>query len=129
LVVMVVCALLAARAAFAQAPGVATLQVTVVDQTGGVIPNATVRVSGTEEATKSVTPPPAASGSNGTATFTGLRSGRYSIEAAFPGFETRLLKDVRLRNGDNKQVALLRLERLEAAVTVEQDRQQAAADP
>jgi carboxypeptidase family protein len=129
LLLLLMCALLAADRAFAQAPAAATLHVTVVDQTGGVIPNATVSVSGVEESTKSVAAQPVTSGTNGIATIAGLRAGRYAIEATFPGFETRLLKDVRLRNGDNKQVAMLTIARLQTDVTVGQDRQQAAADP
>ena len=56
------------------------------------------------------------------------RPGRYSIAAEFPGFQTRALPDVRIRSGENRQVLMLPLERLEAAVTVERDRQQAASD-
>ena len=46
------------------------------------------------------------------ATVAGLRPGRYSIQASFPGFDTRTLADVRVRNGDNKQVAVLAIARV-----------------
>jgi hypothetical protein len=36
--------------------------------------------------------------------------GRYSVQAAFPGFETRRLPDVRVRNGENRQLLLLFIE-------------------
>src|SRR5207245_8192910 len=49
--------------------------------------------------------------------------------AEFPGFDPRVLKDVRVRSGENKQVAVLTIQKLEASVTVGQDKQQAAADP
>jgi hypothetical protein len=39
-----------------------------------------------------------------------------------------VLSYVRIRNGENKQVAVLTIQRIETAVTVDQDRQQAAAD-
>ena len=65
----------------------------------------------------------------GIATLSGLAPGRYTIQAEFPGFDTRTLQDVRIRSGENKQVAVLPIPKLEASVNVEQDKQQAAADP
>src|SRR5262249_16671707 len=44
-------------------------------------------------------------------------------------FETRTLPEVRIRAGENKQVAVLQLPKIEASVTVGQDKQAAAADP
>ena len=58
----------------------------------------------------------------------GLRPGRYAIQAEFPGFEASVLKDVRLRAGDNRQVVTLALQKLEDTITVGRDRQEAAAD-
>jgi Carboxypeptidase regulatory-like domain/TonB dependent receptor len=109
------------------APG-ATLRVTVVDQTGAVIVGATVSVAGIDDATRSATIAPVKTSDTGVAIVPALVPGRYAIQAAFPGFETRQLGDVRVRSGENRQVAVLAIERVQTAVTVEQDKQQAAAD-
>jgi hypothetical protein len=114
--------------ALAQTPGAGTLRVTVVDPSGAVIVGATVTVAGAENATSAATLAPVQTSDMGVATVAGLMPGRYTIQAAFPGFETRLLKDVRVRGGENKQVAVLPIQRVETSVTVEQDRQAAAAD-
>src|SRR5919106_2355899 len=115
-------------AAHAQAPN-GTLNVTVVDATGAVISGATVTVVGVDEANKSVTPEPIKTSDKGIATIPRLIPGRYAVQAEFPGFETRKLPDVRVRNGNNNQVVLLAIEGVKQAVVVEQNRQQAAADP
>jgi hypothetical protein len=107
----------------------ATLQVTVVDATGAVIVGATVTVAGIEASTKTIAPPPAQTSDKGIATVPRLVPGRYSVQAAFPGFETRALPDVRVRAGDNRQVILLPIEGIKDQIVVEQDRQEAAADP
>src|SRR5262245_48445491 len=108
----------AASTASAQAPANGTLRVTVVDPSSAVIPGATVTVAGAEDATKAATIEPVQTSDGGVAVLTGLRPGRYTVQASFPGFETRTLADVRVRNGDNKQVAVLAIERVEASLTV-----------
>ena len=105
------------------------LQVIVVDATGAVIVGAAVSVTGIEAATKAVTPPPAQTSPQGIALIPRLVPGRYSVQATFPGFETRVLPDVRVRAGDNRQVLLLQIEGVKDAVVVEQNRQDAAVDP
>jgi len=114
-------------AAQTAAPG--TLRVTVVDPSNAVIVGATVTISGADDAAQPAAAVPAKTADTGVATFTGLAPGRYTIQAEFPGFEARILKDVRVRSGENKQVAVLPLSKLEASVNVAQDRQQAASDP
>ena len=109
-----------AAPAFAQS-GNATLRVTVVDPSGGVIVGATVTVAGVEPATRSVQVAPVQTAASGVATIAGLVPGRYAIDAVFPGFQKRTLPDVRVRNGENRQSAMLDIERVEASVTVEQD--------
>jgi hypothetical protein len=121
--------LAAGTAASAQAPRDARLIVTVVDPSGGVIPGATVTLSGLDETTRSVTAPPATTSARGVATFDALAQGRYAIQAEFGGFERGMLEDVRLRRGDNKHAIVLRLRNLQESVTVAQDAQAAAADP
>ena len=115
--------------AFAQAAATATLRVTVVDSSHAIIVGATITVTGAEPATRTQSVPVATTADTGIATLTGLAPGRYTIQAAFPGFDTRTLQEVRIRSGENKQVAVLSIAKLEASVTVEQDKQQAAADP
>ncbi len=115
--------------AFAQPAATATLRVTVVDSSNAIIVGATVTVTGAEAATRAQSVPVATTADTGIATLTGLAPGRYAIQAEFPGFETRTLQEVRIRSGENKQVAVLSIAKLEASVNVEQDKQQAAADP
>jgi hypothetical protein len=119
---------IASGSALAQTAPTSTLRVTVVDPSGAVIVGATVSVSGGDDATRSATVATVRTSDTGVAVVPALTPGRYTIEAEFPGFEKRVLTEVRVRNGDNKQVAVLPIERVQTAVTVEQDRQQAAAD-
>jgi hypothetical protein len=119
-------ALLLARAAAAQPPAETRLLVTVVDQTGGVLPGATVTIAGQDDASATIAPVTATD--QGTATFPGLRPGRYAIKAEFAGFEARIAPDVRVRAGDNRQTLALALQKLQDAVTVGRDRQEAAID-
>ncbi len=106
----------------------ATLLVTVTDETRGVLPTATVTIAGIEASNKAVTIAPVAATTQGQAKFENLAPGRYSVTAEFSGFQTRTLPDVRIRAGENKQVIVLPIDRLQSAVTVERDRQQAASD-
>jgi len=119
---------LCAWPAFAQSPRDARLLVTVVDQTRAVLPGATVTVTGLEDATKAVALAPVKTSDQGVGTLSGLRPGRYSIQAEFPGFDAGMLRDVRLRAGDNKHVVVLPLAGLQDSVTVGRDAQEAAAD-
>ena len=105
-----------------------TLQVTVVDQSGAVIANATVTITGAEAATKGQTPMPVQTNAQGVATVAALPPGRYAVSAEFPGFETRAIPEVRVRAGDNKQVMMLPIAGLQDAVTVERNKQETAAD-
>ena len=70
---------------------------------------------------------PATAGADGVASIPRLAPGRYSVKAEFTGFETRLLPDVRVRNGANKQVLMLPIEGHKETVLVGQDQQEAAA--
>ena len=113
--------------ASAQPARTGRLLVTVADQTGAIIPTATVTVAGIDEATKAAVPP-VKSSEQGVAAIEGLLPGRYTVQAEFEGFEPGILKDVRVRPGDNKQLVVLRIRTIETAVTVQQDAQDAAAD-
>jgi len=129
----VVCALLVAGAIRADAGQASAPRaraiITVVDQSGAVVPDATVTLVGLDETTKAAAISPAKTSDKGIATIENILPGRYSIEAAFPGFEQGLLKDTRLRNGENKHVIVLPIKKVETEVTVGRDAQAVAADP
>src|SRR5262245_64856590 len=84
-----------ASSVLAQTTATAALRVTVLDQTNAIIVGATVTLTGAEPATRAQSVPEAKSAETGIATFTGLTPGRYTIQADFPGFETRTLQEVR----------------------------------
>jgi len=117
-----------ALALFIQQAAGSTLRVTVIDQTNAVVVGATVTVVGADAATKARTIEPVKTIDTGVAIVPALAPGRYIVEVEFPGFEKRVLNDVRVRPGDNRQVAMLAIQRMEASVNVEQDKQQAASD-
>lgn len=104
------------------------LLVTVVDQTGGVLPSAVVTIVGIEDATRRTAIAPVHATDKGLATFDNLLPGRYSIAAEFPGFTSGGIKDARVRAGENKQTVTLSLSTLSDVATASIDRQEAAAD-
>ena len=61
--------------------------------------------------------------------FRSSRPDAIRCKAEFSGFETRMLPDVRVRSGNNKQVLMLPIEGHKETVLVGQDKQAAAADP
>ncbi len=100
--------------------------ITVVDQTGAVIPNATVTLT---PLTAPATPlPPVQTSDKGVAALPALAIGRYAITATFPGFLEGILKDVQIKAGDNKHVVVLALEGVRDSVTVSRDAREAASD-
>jgi hypothetical protein len=104
----------------------ARVAVTVVDQTGAIIQNATVTVTPADGPSTAIAP--AKTDDKGIAALTGLVPGRYTIQAEFPGFETHTLKDIRLKPGDNKHVVVLAIQGLQDSVTVSRDAREAASD-
>ena len=120
--------LLAAPAALAQTPRDGRLLVTVVDQTGGVLPGAMVTIGGMDDGNRAATIQPVTANEQGIATFAGLRPGRYALKAEFSGFDPRVDPDVRVRAGENKQSIALALEKLQDTITVGRDKQETAAD-
>ena len=116
-----------ASVAWAQTARDGRLQVTVTDQSSAIIANATVTVVGTEPATKALTIAPAKTSDKGIATFENLLPGKYSIQAEFPEFDLGLLRDQRIKSGDNKHVIVLPLKKVADSVTVGQDKQVAAS--
>ena len=114
--------------ALAQGPRDGRLLITVIDQTGGVLPGATVTLAGMDDANRAAAIAPVVATEQGVATFTGLRPGRYAIKAEFSGFDPRIDPDVRVRAGDNKQTLSLSLQKLADEITVGRDKQESAAD-
>ena len=112
----------------AQGPRDGRLTVTVVDQTGGVLPGATVTIAGLDDANRAASIPAVTASEQGVATFSGLRPGRYAIKAEFAGFDPKIDPDVRVRAGDNRQTLALSLQKLADEITVGRDKQEAAAD-
>jgi hypothetical protein len=102
--------------------------ITVVDQTNAVIPGATVNVIGTEPATQKTELPPAKTSDAGLATVGGLTPGRYTARAEFAGFHPGVLKEVRIRPGDNRHIIVLLIENFQDSINVAQDAQAGAAD-
>ena len=107
----------------------ARLIVTVVDPSGAVVPDASVTVVALDQGASATVIPAVKSTPQGIATVENLAPGRYSVTASFPGFELGLLKDLRLRAGDNKHVVVLPIQKMETEVTVGRDAQAVAADP
>ncbi len=66
--------------------------------------------------------------SNGLATVAGLIPGRYTARAEFQGFYPGVLKEVRVRQGDNRHIIVLLVENFAETVDVKQDAQSGAAD-
>ncbi len=110
------------------ASGRARLLVTVLDQTGAVLPGAVLVVAGQDDALSGVHQDLRASGT-GVAVAENLAPGRYTVRVEFPGFQTAEVRDVRLRAGDNRRTVTLSLKKLDQDVTVTRDKQSEAFDP
>jgi hypothetical protein len=115
--------------ASAQSPQKGRLVVTVLDQSQAVIPNASVTVTGRDEATEAAGVRSATTSPVGVAVIDGLVPGRYTVQAEFPGFQVGVIRDYRVRNGDNRRSVVLQINKRAEAVTVGQDKQTAALDP
>jgi hypothetical protein len=116
-----------AVAAAAQTTREARAIVTVVDITGAILPGATVTITPREAGVAGSVVATATDA--GVAIAAGLKPGRYTIKAEFPGFDPIELADVNLRAGDNKQQMELGLTAFTDTVEVGQDPQAAAANP
>ena len=114
---------LTAASAFAQPS--ARLRIVVKDPSGAVIPNATVRVASGDAAVDATI----TTDGQGVATSGDLPVGRYAITVEFPGFETRALTDVRVRQGENRREVVLPIEKVAESVAVGRDPATAASDP
>lgn len=113
----------------AQTKPAGRLIVTVIDQTGAVIPSAPVTVTGQDEATRASGVRIVATSAVGVAAIDQLVPGRYTLQVEFPGFEPAVVRDLRIRTGDTRRTVLLRLAKLDEEVNVTRDQQTAALDP
>jgi hypothetical protein len=113
----------------AQQSRTGTLRVVVHDPSGAVIPGALVQVRGAEPATNAVVRLDLPSNGQGVAVAAGLVPGRYTLEVTFPGFESRVVPEVRVRPGDNRQNVTLPIQKLDERVSVGRDAATAASDP
>ena len=105
------------------------LLVTVVDQSGAVIPNASVAVTAQEETGVANPIAPASTSNTGIAVIDRLADRRYTIQVEFPGFDTAVVRDVRVRSGDTRRRVTLQIKKLHEAVIVSRDRQTSSLDP
>src|ERR1044071_9968479 len=96
----------------AQTPPSGTLRVTVVDATQAVVIGASVTVTPADGSSAAAIEP-VKTVERGVATIANLAPGRYKIQAEFPGFEVRVLPDVRVRAGENRDGAGLQLGKME----------------
>ncbi len=125
-VLLMLPALGTAGTAAAQPPKESTLRMTVLDQSGAVIPGARVTL-------QPVSPPgdPAEllTDERGEAVFSSLAPGRFAVRGEFPGFETRLIEDLRLRPGVTRRELRLPIARHAEELQVGQDGRDRALDP
>jgi hypothetical protein len=104
------------------------LAVTVVDQTAAVIRGAMVAAERDEPGAVPVSASATTNGV-GVALIDDLANGRYIVTVRFPGFETTVFRDVRVRGRETRLRATLRIAKLDEAVTVSRDRQSSSLDP
>jgi hypothetical protein len=119
-------ALCASGVAAAQAPKDATLRMTVVDQSGAVIPGARVTLQPVDP---SGPPVEISTDARGEAVFASLPPGRYAVRGDFPGFESRQIEDLRLRVGATRRELRLPIARHAEDVQVGQSGRDRALDP
>jgi Carboxypeptidase regulatory-like domain len=104
------------------------LLVTVADQSGAVIPGATVTVTGTDETTARMPTAKVVTSEVGVASIEALPTGRYAVRAEFPGFEAMEVRDLRVRRGDNRRSVVLPIKRVAEDVTVGRDGRTSSLD-
>jgi hypothetical protein len=129
LAILAITVIMPARAKAQTPPATGRLLVTVMDQTGAVLPAAIVTIAGQETATKVAAVAPVPATVAGLATFDKLTQGRYTVQVEFPGFETVTVRDVRVRAGDTRRTVTLPLKKVEDEVTVGRDGQTSGLDP
>ena len=112
-----------------QRPQLSSLRIIVKDPSGAVVPGAMVQVKGAEDRTAAVSLSDLPSDGQGVVVANALQPGRYSVQVSFPGFETLVMPDVRVRTGENKRDAVLAIQKLDESVSVGRDKATVASDP
>ena len=125
---LVVSPFAAVPAAAQERPQTGTLRIVVQDQTGGTLPGAMMQIKGSEAGNRHVVLSDVTADAQGVAVARDLPPGRYVIDVTFPGFEARVVPDVRVRAGDNKRDVTLAIQKLDERVSVGRDRSTAASD-
>jgi hypothetical protein len=126
IVIAVLVAMSVSSIAHAQQPRTdATLRVTVVDQSGGVIVGARVEVTPLAAGAPAVT---LDTGGRGDAVFASLEPGRYTLHVEAPGFEPHDTRDIRLRAGDARREIKLAIAKFAESVDVTRDPRERGAD-
>src|SRR5262245_27647551 len=124
-VIAFITAFLIAGPAFAQSRTDATLRITVVDESGGVIVGARVDV----KPLAGGDPVSLDTGGRGDATVAALVPGRYAIHVESPGFEPHDTRDLRVRAGESRREIELEIAKLAESVSVTRDGRERGADP
>jgi hypothetical protein len=106
-----------------------TLRITVHDPSGAIVPGAVVRIRGAEGPAAEVTLDGLLSDGLGVAIARNLVTGKYAVEVSFPGFETKIVFDVRVRTGENRRDITLAIQKLDQSVSVGRDPATSASDP
>ena len=117
-----------ASTAWAQTPATdGRLILTVTDQTAGVLPGATVTVTGLG-AVKMTAPLVVQTADKGIATIEKLTPGKYAVRIDMDGFDPTLIPDLNVGRGENKRTVIMALKSVTETVTVQRDRQLVGAD-
>jgi hypothetical protein len=122
-------ALFAVNSVGAQTSTRGQLVVTVADQTGAVLPTATVTVTVQDGAGAGLRGTPIVASDVGIASIDNLAAGRYTLLVEFPGFEPATVRDVRVRAGVTRRTVTLQLSRFDEEATVGRDGQSSSLDP
>ncbi len=93
------------------------------------MPGAIVQVKGAEDKTAALSMTDLPSDGQGVVTANDLVPGRYAVQVSFPGFETLVIPDLRVRAGENKRDAVLAIQKLDESVSVGRDKATVASDP
>ncbi len=101
-----------------------SLRITVTDPRGAAIVGARVNIK-----TKSGDPQAAETDGRGEAFIPRLSSGAFDLHIEAQGFETRDIKDARLKSGSNKLEVRLEVVGVKEEVEVKRDAQEKATDP
>ena len=124
------CLPLAALPAAAQnRPAAGRLAVTVADPSGAVIPGAEVTLIRQEAGQPASRPRTVKTSAAGVASLDDLAPGRYTLVAAFPGFEAVTVPDLEVRAGESERAVTLPIQQVVEDLVVERDGRSASLDP